>query len=385
MTTESKPETIPTWGSSAGSSQLVRPTDDEIKQGWPAPLGDQKGTKPKRQRMNWIFNWISGWYNYFVSRGTLMTWDASITYGPDARIVGSNGKTYKALAENLNKDPVSDDGSTWIRWGYGADDVATATSVGLVKPDNVSVYIDNNGKLSSSSSTVPTMTLTNNGIGRPDGVTITVDGTGKFSAATQGIAPNVINTTGFLFKLTGAQNFDFPLNRNITLDSSYQFRWGNPFFIYSMAFEKGFLYNLIIYDIYSNNFSTIKVKNINIDKFDFNSYKLRIGFDFSSNNQTSVTFQKNDGTQKIGWASSHNAGNTATFLGDIFIDSYQSDPIMEKIFYSTPVYDNGAFSAVTPVLIPRFMGSSSILQDLSKIWTSGTKFCTIVLIEKTIL
>lgn len=382
MANETKPENIPDWASSAGSSELVRPTDDEIKAGFPKPPEGTKGTKPKRKRLNWFFNWTTSWYNYLSSRGSMLYWDGTIQYSKDARVTGFDGRTYVALVDNINVEPVTDDRTHWIRWGYRENDVATSTDVGLVKPDNTTVHVDKNGVLSATTN-VQTMTKDVNGIGRPDNKTITVNSDGVFSANPQAFTGSSIETTGLIFQLAGSTNFSSgTLDIGITPESTYQFWWDTPFYQSSMTFEKGYLYTFQFYDVYGGNYTITRVENISIDGMDLTQYQLWFRFDFSNNNQSSLTFESIDGTQKIGWASAHNNSNAITFLGSVFNDSNPSNSIMEKIYFSQPQIKSGSFQSYEKILIPYNNKTTQSLYDLSTAWSSGLKFCSIILIEK---
>jgi len=62
--------------------------------------------------------------------------------------------------------------------------IATAVSLGIVKPDNTTITVDSTGTLSATGGTPPLATPTSPGIVQPDDVTITVDGSGIITAVT---------------------------------------------------------------------------------------------------------------------------------------------------------------------------------------------------------
>lgn len=82
MTAEQKPDLAPTWASEADTTQIHMPNINEIAQGFPEPIGDDEedGIEPSRQRMNWLFRWISRGINGLLSVGCTLDWDANISY-----------------------------------------------------------------------------------------------------------------------------------------------------------------------------------------------------------------------------------------------------------------------------------------------------------------
>ena len=69
---------------------------------------------------------------------------------------------------------------------------ATASTVGVVKPDNDTITIDSNGVLTATAQMPGVATTTTVGVVKPDGSTITVDGDGTLTATAQmpGVATN---------------------------------------------------------------------------------------------------------------------------------------------------------------------------------------------------
>ncbi|UOF77004.1 baseplate wedge protein [Caudoviricetes sp.] len=111
MTQYTKPTVLPAWGESAGGADVLQPTNAEIQAGWPL-----SNVPPSRKRFNWILKYLAQGVRYMMQMG-IPAWDATEDYPVNARVMGSDGKTYKAILTSTNQNPVSAP-TYWTRWGF---------------------------------------------------------------------------------------------------------------------------------------------------------------------------------------------------------------------------------------------------------------------------
>lgn len=117
MTDYTKPEVLPAWGENNQSpADMIQPTEAEIGAGWPLT-----SIPPSRQRFNWVLHWASNGMRYIMQRG-LVAWDAEENYTAGARVIGDDGKTYKALTTNINQPP-STNADDWELWALSLSDL----------------------------------------------------------------------------------------------------------------------------------------------------------------------------------------------------------------------------------------------------------------------
>ena len=102
-----RPPIVPVW---ANTGDKIQPTDPELEVGWPVT-----DIPPARERFNWAFNWFTNGIRYLTRRG-VPDWVATETYEIGDRCIGDDGKTYKAILQNLNFAP-STNPLKWERWG----------------------------------------------------------------------------------------------------------------------------------------------------------------------------------------------------------------------------------------------------------------------------
>lgn len=122
MTQYTKPTVLPAWGESAGGADVLQPTNAEIQAGWPL-----SNVPPSRKRFNWILKYLAQGVRYMMQMG-IPVWDATEDYPINARVMGSDGKTYKALQTSTNQSPVSAP-TYWQLWGTdGRDDQLQLTT-----------------------------------------------------------------------------------------------------------------------------------------------------------------------------------------------------------------------------------------------------------------
>lgn len=122
MTQYTKPTVLPAWGESAGGADVLQPTNAEIQAGWPL-----SNVPPSRKRFNWILKYLAQGVRYMMQMG-IPVWDATEDYPVNARVMGSDGKTYKALQTSTNQNPVSAP-TYWQLWGTdGRDDQLQLTT-----------------------------------------------------------------------------------------------------------------------------------------------------------------------------------------------------------------------------------------------------------------
>ena len=122
MTQYTKPTVLPAWGESAGGADVLQPTNDEIQAGWPL-----SNVPPSRKRFNWILKYLAQGVRYMMQMG-IPVWDATEDYPVNARVMGSDGKTYKALQTSTNQNPTTAP-AYWQLWGTdGRDDQLQLTT-----------------------------------------------------------------------------------------------------------------------------------------------------------------------------------------------------------------------------------------------------------------
>ena len=122
MTQYTKPTVLPAWGESAGGADVLQPTNAEIQAGWPL-----SNVPPSRKRFNWILKYLAQGVRYMMQMG-IPAWDATEDYPVNARVMGSDGETYKALQTSTNQNPTTAT-AYWQRWGTdGRDDQLQLTT-----------------------------------------------------------------------------------------------------------------------------------------------------------------------------------------------------------------------------------------------------------------
>lgn len=122
MTQYTKPTPLPAWAESAGGADVLQPSNAEIQAGWPLT-----SVPPSRKRFNWILKYLAQGVRYLMQMG-IPLWDAAEDYPVNARVMGSNGKTYKALQTSINQDPTTAT-AYWQLWGTdGRDDQLQLTT-----------------------------------------------------------------------------------------------------------------------------------------------------------------------------------------------------------------------------------------------------------------
>lgn len=122
MTQYTKPTPLPAWAESAGGADVLQPSNAEIQAGWPLT-----SVPPSRKRFNWILKYLAQGVRYLMQMG-IPLWDAAEDYPVNARVMGSNGKTYKALQTSINQDPTTAT-AYWQVWGTeGRDDQLQLTT-----------------------------------------------------------------------------------------------------------------------------------------------------------------------------------------------------------------------------------------------------------------
>lgn len=122
MTQYTKPTPLPAWAESAGGADVLQPSNAEIQAGWPLT-----SVPPSRKRFNWILKYLAQGVRYLMQMG-IPLWDAAEDYPVNARVMGSNGKTYKALQTSINQDPTTA-AAYWQLWGTdGRDDQLQLTT-----------------------------------------------------------------------------------------------------------------------------------------------------------------------------------------------------------------------------------------------------------------
>lgn len=118
MTDYAKPADSPVWGeTNTTAADMIRPTDDEIKTGWPL-----SNLPPPRQRFNWLINWLFQAVRYLFQMG-ISEWSATESYRAGSRVIGDDGKTYKSLqAANTNHTP-STSPAWWEVWALSTSEI----------------------------------------------------------------------------------------------------------------------------------------------------------------------------------------------------------------------------------------------------------------------
>lgn len=117
MTQYTKPTVLPQWGETAGGADVLQPSNAEIQAGWPLT-----SVPPSRKRFNWILKYLSQGVRYMMQMGVPL-WDAAEDYPVGARVLASDGKTYKCIQTGINKDPTTQT-AYWTRWGFTLAEIA---------------------------------------------------------------------------------------------------------------------------------------------------------------------------------------------------------------------------------------------------------------------
>ena len=117
MTQYTKPTVLPAWGESAGGADVLQPTNAEIQAGW-----SLSNVPPSRKRFNWILKYLAQGVRYMMQMG-IPVWDSTEDYPVNARVMGSDGKTYKCILTGINKDPTTQP-TYWTRWGFTLAELA---------------------------------------------------------------------------------------------------------------------------------------------------------------------------------------------------------------------------------------------------------------------
>jgi hypothetical protein len=105
-----KPPVKNVW---ADAGDIVTPLDAELLVGWPNVT-----TPPARERFNWVLNFLSNGVRYLTRRG-IADWANDENYLINDYVRGSDGLSYRALTNNINKAPQTNL-VDWIRWGFSA-------------------------------------------------------------------------------------------------------------------------------------------------------------------------------------------------------------------------------------------------------------------------
>jgi hypothetical protein len=94
------------WASTALSSDVVKPDNSKIIQGWIQE-------KPPLETENWLKNKLFLAYAYYNQLG-IPEWDSNTEYQAGKSYVqGADGLVYKALVTNTNANPAGGGGSLW--------------------------------------------------------------------------------------------------------------------------------------------------------------------------------------------------------------------------------------------------------------------------------
>lgn len=117
MTQYTKPTVLPAWGESAGGADVLQPSNAEIQAGWPLT-----NVPPSRKRFNWILKYLAQGVRYLMQMG-IPLWDTAEDYPVGARVLASDGKTYKCIQTGINKDPTTQT-AYWTRWGFTLAEIA---------------------------------------------------------------------------------------------------------------------------------------------------------------------------------------------------------------------------------------------------------------------
>ena len=95
------------WSSGAtGTAHVVDPGEDLTTDGYRAVI-------PAYEHFNFLFRWFSKGLSYLNLHG-VAEWDAVTEYPVNAFSKGSDAVMYKAVLEQANNDPITDDGTNWV-------------------------------------------------------------------------------------------------------------------------------------------------------------------------------------------------------------------------------------------------------------------------------
>ena len=115
-----KPVVIPSW---ADAGDKFPPTNEEIAIGWPF-----SNDPPTRQRFNWLLNYLARSARYLTQRG-IADYDSEETYGLYDKCTGSNGRTYRSLADNnIGNDPTTTP-AKWEQWGHSVGELMEVDAI----------------------------------------------------------------------------------------------------------------------------------------------------------------------------------------------------------------------------------------------------------------
>lgn len=93
-----KPDVNAVWGV---AGERVKPSDDKIQTGWVVEI-------PPLQTFNWLSN-RSDTFNAHINQHGISVWDAYTQYiAGKSYVQGRDGFIYKAIVDNINKDPTLD-------------------------------------------------------------------------------------------------------------------------------------------------------------------------------------------------------------------------------------------------------------------------------------
>lgn len=89
------------------------------------------------------------------------------------------------------------DGAHWIPFPNGAGcAISTVDAIGCVKPDGITITVDNEGTISTQTAGCSVATTINIGCVKPDDITITIDGDGVISAVAAGCPISTLSVIG---------------------------------------------------------------------------------------------------------------------------------------------------------------------------------------------
>ena len=95
----------------ADAGDKVEPTGAELSTGWPL-----SNIPPSRQRFNWILNFLANGVRYLTRRG-IADHDILEPYEPGDKCRATDGFTYSAKLQNINKLPQSNT-AEWELWAF---------------------------------------------------------------------------------------------------------------------------------------------------------------------------------------------------------------------------------------------------------------------------
>ncbi len=174
MTQYTKPTVLPAWAESAGGADVLQPSNAEIQAGWPL-----SNVPPSRKRFNWVLKYLAQGFRYLLQRG-IPEWDSAEDYRVNDRVMGSDGKTYKAILTGINKDPTTQP-TYWTRWGFT---LAELNAEGTTPPQ-----FDNNTSLATTA-------FVQRALGNSQGVvTFSAGGSVSLTAADSGKIVNISGTS----------------------------------------------------------------------------------------------------------------------------------------------------------------------------------------------